>query len=100
MIHSKQSQGQSMAGIDWGRAFRAQLISSIPTPPVVVSRRIAKIRTPHWLSGFLTSPVTAVAPRIVDHADDRSAKNIADWSSYLPANCVDIMISLGWDRTT
>jgi hypothetical protein len=31
---------------------------------------------------------------------ERSAKNIANWSSYLPSDCVDVMISLGWDRTT
>ena len=33
-------------------------------------------------------------------AANRSKKNIADWSSYLPANCVTAMIALGWDRTT
>jgi hypothetical protein len=27
-------------------------------------------------------------------------KNIAAWSSYLPADCVDLMVSPGWDRTT
>jgi len=31
---------------------------------------------------------------------DRSAKNIAEWSTYLPSDCVAVMVSLGWDRTT
>jgi hypothetical protein len=30
---------------------------------------------------------------------DRSAKNIENWSAYLPAECVAVMVSLGWDRT-
>jgi hypothetical protein len=30
---------------------------------------------------------------------DRSAKNIESWSAYLPADCVAVMVSLGWDRT-
>jgi hypothetical protein len=33
-------------------------------------------------------------------AVDRSANNIANWSTYLPADCVAVMVSLGWDRTT
>jgi hypothetical protein len=30
----------------------------------------------------------------------RSKKNIAEWSSYLPADCVNTMISMGWDVST
>jgi hypothetical protein len=30
----------------------------------------------------------------------RSARNIALWSSYLPADCVKTMIDMGWDRST
>jgi hypothetical protein len=30
----------------------------------------------------------------------RSAKNIAQWNSYLPAACVRTMIQMGWDYTT
>jgi hypothetical protein len=30
----------------------------------------------------------------------RSAKNIAEWNSYLPAACVREMIRMGWDYTT
>jgi hypothetical protein len=46
---------------------------------------------------FVASP--AAASRIKAKAR-RSAKNIDNWSSYLPAECVDAMVSLGWDRTT
>lgn len=36
------------------------------------------------------------------HADniDRAAQNRADWSTYLPEDCVATMILLGWDRST
>jgi hypothetical protein len=30
----------------------------------------------------------------------RSAKNIADWNSYLPTACVREMVRMGWDYTT
>lgn len=30
----------------------------------------------------------------------RSARNIALWRSYLPADCVRTMIRMGWDQTT
>lgn len=29
----------------------------------------------------------------------RSAQNIALWKSYLPDDCVETMISMGWDRS-
>ncbi len=30
----------------------------------------------------------------------RVEKNIAEWSSYLPADCVNTMISMGWHVST
>lgn len=30
----------------------------------------------------------------------RSAKNILEWNSYLPLDCVKTMVRMGWDRTT
>jgi hypothetical protein len=30
----------------------------------------------------------------------RSRKNISQWRSYLPEDCVDTMIRMGWDVTT
>jgi len=84
MIHMKQSQSQFMGGVYWGHAFRAQLISTIPAMPVVISRRFVGVtgrtkvvRTPHWLSGFVTSPAVAV-PKVISSTDDRAAENIVD----------------------
>jgi hypothetical protein len=31
---------------------------------------------------------------------ERSAANILQWTSYLPADCIKTMIAMGWDRTT
>jgi hypothetical protein len=44
----------------------------------------------------------APAPPVVMQACDaaRSDKNIAEWLSYLPADCVKTMISMGWDVST
>ena len=30
----------------------------------------------------------------------RSVKNILEWNSYLPADCVRTMVRMGWDYTT
>jgi hypothetical protein len=30
----------------------------------------------------------------------RSRRNIAEWRSYLPKDCVDRMIEMGWDLST
>jgi hypothetical protein len=30
----------------------------------------------------------------------RSARNIAEWNSYLPTACVREMVRMGWDYTT
>jgi hypothetical protein len=30
----------------------------------------------------------------------RSVKNILDWNSFLPAECVKAMVRMGWDYTT
>jgi hypothetical protein len=71
----------------------------MPIIPVAMSVRFAgasgrlkAVRAQRWLPRFVDSPAPAM--------DARSANNIADWSSYLPADCVDAMVSLGWDRTT
>jgi hypothetical protein len=31
---------------------------------------------------------------------ERSERNIRLWRSYLPPDCVNTMIRMGWDRTT
>jgi hypothetical protein len=37
-----------------------------------------------------------------DYDDDaaRSRKNILQWQSYLPNDCIEAMIRMGWDVTT
>jgi hypothetical protein len=30
----------------------------------------------------------------------RSTMNIEMWSTYLPADCIETMIRMGWDKTT
>jgi hypothetical protein len=30
----------------------------------------------------------------------RAAQNILQWTSYLPPDCIQAMIAMGWDRTT
>ena len=30
----------------------------------------------------------------------RSVKNILEWNSYLPADCVKTMVRMGWDYST
>jgi hypothetical protein len=39
-------------------------------------------------------------PRSAGVSEDRTSKNIAEWSTYLPADCVTRMVSLGWGHTT
>jgi hypothetical protein len=91
MNSQKQAPGNSIQEINWGNAFRAQVIRSNPKEA---------LPDPHWLSTFMTSPTGVDAAIDMRATDDKSAKNIASWSSYLPTDCVVVMVSLGWDRTT
>jgi hypothetical protein len=49
-------------------------------------------------SDAFQAPAPPVAMQACDAA--HSEKNIAEWSSYLPADCVNTMISMGWDVST
>jgi hypothetical protein len=49
-------------------------------------------------SDAFQAPAPPVAMQACDAA--RSEKNIAEWLSYLPADCVKTMISMGWDVST
>jgi len=62
-----------------------------PIGSLTPSRRMSDARTTRY-AGTIQSPRTM--PTV-----DRSAKNIETWSAYLPAECVAVMVSLGWDRT-
>jgi hypothetical protein len=77
MNHQKQSPSGSVTAINWGNAFRAQAIRAIPDIPVVMSAgfvggyaRIKAVRTPHWLSRFVTSPTAASAASGPGATDD------------------------------
>ena len=35
----------------------------------------------------------------IDVESDHSMQNVLSKSGYLPQDCIDVMISLGWDRT-
>jgi hypothetical protein len=105
MILARHSLNNVVTEMNRGNAFRAQLIRMMPNTPVVMSggcRAYAgkdAVRASHWLSRYVTHPA-AVAACGISVARERSARNIADWSSYLPADCVEVMVSLGWDRTS
>jgi hypothetical protein len=104
MNRETQAPDNTVAWVNPGDAFRAQLKRSIPDIPVVsstvfhglVERRAA--RAAHWLSRFVTHP-EAVATSGISVLKDRSSRNIAEWSGYLPADCVAAMVARGWDRT-
>jgi hypothetical protein len=59
--------------------------------------RLNEVRALDRLHRYVASPA---ATNKINAAARRSAKNIDNWSSYLPAKCVDAMVSFGWDRTT
>jgi hypothetical protein len=42
----------------------------------------------------------ATFPWLSDAIEARSAENIRIWREYLPDDCIDMMISLGWDQDT
>jgi hypothetical protein len=56
----------------------------------------AFVRYPMELSD-LPLPFQAVSPAALAA---RSEKNVSQWTSYLPAECVTAMIEMGWDITT
>jgi hypothetical protein len=43
---------------------------------------------------------TTVSLPVLPQDEVRAAENIAQWQSYLPADCVDRMIEMGWHVTT
>jgi hypothetical protein len=62
------------------------------------SPRVPIFAVPHvLLSDYATENATR---KIRVDSSVRSAGNIKLWNSYLPYDCVDTMIKLGWDRTT
>jgi hypothetical protein len=61
------------------------------------SPRVPIFAVPHvYRSDYATESAT----RTIRVDGVRSIENIRLWTSYLPYDCVDTMIKLGWDRTT
>ncbi len=90
----QQARWSFITQVRWpsGAATSAHRVSHGPLPMTAIgnllpNRRIADPRAVRPTSGTMG-------------AVDRSANNIANWSTYLPADCVAVMVSLGWDRTT
>jgi hypothetical protein len=54
------------------------------------------------LSQYQRLPHDKVSIHVPLRAADakRSVRNILQWNSYLPANCVRTMVRMGWDYTT
>jgi hypothetical protein len=109
MNRQNQSPCDSIAAINWGSAFRAQAIRTIPDIPIVTSTgfvvgvgKIRAVRTPHWLSRFVTCPAASTAADRLGATDNRWVKHIAEWSNHLPADCVHVEVSPGrpprWGR--
>lgn len=87
MNHRNQPSYDHTSEVDWNNAFRAQAIRTIPAIPVVTSvgfvggsGRQRAVRTPHWLSRFVTCPAPATATEAggAGATDNRWAKHIAD----------------------
>jgi hypothetical protein len=88
MNRQKQAHVQSFADMDSGSIFRAQVIGAMPKNPVVIPRRFADsfagqraIRTPHWLSGLVASPIAPDASPAVDSTAARAATDAPACSS-------------------
>jgi hypothetical protein len=90
----QQARWSFISDVRWppAAATSAHRVSHGPLPMTAIGnllpkRRITDARAVRPSSGSLVMV-------------ERSAKNIANWSTYLPAACVALMVSLGWDRTT
>ena len=89
MIPQTQST-HLFAEVDWRNRLK---VGGVPV-------RVNAFRTPSRSSHFESLPTAPSAASGISKTVDRSTRNIANWSSYLPADCIEVMVSLGWDRTT
>jgi hypothetical protein len=60
--------------------------------------------TPQQAIGAIHGGVQTIADQIASFFPEpernRSARNISLWQSYLPHDCVQSMINMGWDHST
>jgi hypothetical protein len=103
----KQSPGEPFTGLGFERTFKSAAIHTNPrishwmlTDFGRASERTGAARMAHEKSRFVDSPTAAFLSSGSNMKLDRSAQNLADWSSYLPAECIAVMVALGWNRTT
>jgi hypothetical protein len=62
--------------------------------------KLQQILEPSGKSPGASGMVSVPAPRaLVDPLTARAVANIAEWSTYLPKDCVAAMIRDGWHRT-
>jgi len=61
------------------------------------SPRVPIFAVPHV---YLSDNATEIAKRTIRDDSVHAAGNIGLWNSYLPYECVNTMIKMGWDRTT
>jgi len=61
------------------------------------SSRVAIFAVPHVP---LSNNATKNANRTFVGYSLRAVANVQAWRSYLPSDCVNTMIEMGWDRTT
>jgi hypothetical protein len=108
MNTEKQSPVSILADIEWNNASKTPAPRTTLNVPIVMfadfigepQPPIKPARIANWTGRVLSSPTRGRASNRTGRTVDRSAQNIADWSSYLPADCVAAMVSLGWDHTT
>ncbi len=62
----------------------------------------ASSRAPFYplICGDVWDDATVVAERSTTDDGARSARIIRLWRSYLPEDCVNTMVKMGWHRTT
>jgi len=63
-----------------------------------VTIKSAAVRAQLTISHVGTSRAWGGSAQPIRTAAETSVSNIAEWSSYLPADCVAMMVQLGWDR--
>jgi hypothetical protein len=104
---SKQARSDFISQVKWpiyARPTNCLGIQPLSLAPVGEARAIDRMR--HTSNVRHAARITAaLLSRFHLNGDvivniDRSAQNIVDWLSYLPAGCVTRMVSLGWHEST
>ena len=94
MNPEKQSPPSIVADREWRKASAVRTTLNVP---IVKFADFVGVPKPERTKARIANLTCRV---VSSPTADRSAQNIAGWSSYLPADCVAVMVSLGWDHTT